>query len=161
MVFIRAIAIARLNKGVLRFAGPVFGYVTAIALHGFHNLLASIGLPLLCFVGSALDWIGFLSMFAFILYLIWRQGKIMRKELSEEVQRGNLTSLQYDTAVSVIGQMGARWGPWPGAAGAMPRASTTCWARWPSKSTNWRDWDPSRNGRQRRALRSCGARSQG
>ncbi len=103
-------AIARLNKGVLRFAGPVFGYVTAIALHAFHNLLGSVGIPLLCFVGSAIDWIGFLGMFAFILYLIWREGKIMREELAEEVQRGHLTRPQYDTAVSVIGQLGARWG---------------------------------------------------
>jgi RsiW-degrading membrane proteinase PrsW (M82 family) len=103
-------AIARLNKGVLRFVGPVFGFVTAIALHGFHNLFASLGSNLLCLFGSLLDWTGFLGMFVFILYLMWREGKIMRTHLADEVQRGHISSDQYNTAVSIFGQMGARWG---------------------------------------------------
>jgi RsiW-degrading membrane proteinase PrsW (M82 family) len=103
-------AIARLNKGVLRFAGPAFGFVTAIALHGLHNLFATLGSDLLCLFASLMDWTGFLGMFVFILYLMWREGKIMRTHLADEVQRGHITSAQYNTAVSVLGQIAARWG---------------------------------------------------
>lgn len=103
-------AIARLNKGVLRFVGPVFGFVTAIALHGTHNLLASLGNDLLCLFGSLLDWTGFLGMFIFILYLMWRESKIMRAYLADEVQHGHISSQQYETAISVFGQIAARWG---------------------------------------------------
>ncbi len=103
-------AIARLNKGVLRFVGPAFGFTTAIFLHGFHNLLASLGSDLLCLFGSLFDWTGFLGMFVFIVYLVWREGKIMREHLEDEVKRGHITRAQFDTAVSVFGQMAARWG---------------------------------------------------
>lgn len=103
-------AIARLNKGVLRFAGPVFGYATAIGAHAFHNFMASVGSDLLCLFASFVDWAGFLGMFAFILYLVWRESKIMREHLAEEVRHGHLTQAQYTSAISVLGQLGARWG---------------------------------------------------
>jgi RsiW-degrading membrane proteinase PrsW (M82 family) len=102
-------AIGRLNKGVLAFAGPVFGYVTAISLHAFHNLLASTGDIGFCVLGSAIDWLGFLAMFALILALVWREGKVMRDHLLEEVNLGNLSSAQYESACSVGGQVAARW----------------------------------------------------
>jgi protease PrsW len=103
-------AIARLNKGVLRFAGPAFGFATAIGAHALHNLLASLGSDLLCLFASLIDWTGFLGMFAFILYLVWRESKIMRQYLADEVQRGSLSQAQYTNAISVLGQLGARWG---------------------------------------------------
>lgn len=108
------LAIARLNKGVLRFVGPAFGYATAVGAHAFHNLLPSLGSELLCVFGSLVDWTGFLGMFVFILYLVWREGKIMRAFLADEVKLGNLTQRQYDTTVSVTGQIGARWGAMAG-----------------------------------------------
>ena len=103
-------AIARLNKGVLRFVGPAFGFATAIFAHAFHNLVATLGSDLLCLFGSLLDWTGFLGMFGFILFLMWREGKIMREHLIDEVQKGHLTRAQFDAAVSIFGQIGARWG---------------------------------------------------
>jgi RsiW-degrading membrane proteinase PrsW (M82 family) len=103
-------AVARLNKGVLRFVGPAFGFATAVGAHGFHNLVSSSGSELLCLFGSVVDWAGFLGMFAFILYLMWREGKIMRTHLADEVQRGNVTQAQYNAAVSIGGQLAARWG---------------------------------------------------
>jgi RsiW-degrading membrane proteinase PrsW (M82 family) len=104
------LAVGRLSHGGLRIAAPVLGYLTAIALHGFHNLLAALGDPLICLFGSLLDWLGFLGMFAFILVLVWREGKIMREQLSEEVRLGHLTQAQYESASSLRGQMAARWG---------------------------------------------------
>ena len=103
-------AIARLNPGPLRFAGPVFGYGTAIGLHAIHNLLASLGSVLICFLATIFDWTGFLGMFGFILYLVWRESKIMRANLLEEVKLGHLTQAQYESAVSISGQLMARLG---------------------------------------------------
>jgi hypothetical protein len=86
------------------------GYLVAIGAHGFHNLLASTDNVAICLIGSVIDWVGFLGVFAFILFLIWREGKIMREQLREEVGLGNLTAAQYQAAISVFGQLAARWG---------------------------------------------------
>ena len=128
------LAVGRLNRGTLRYAAPVLGWVTAIGLHTFHNLLASVPDPLVCLLGKVIDWTGFIGMFIFVLWLVWREGKVMREQLREEVALGNLTEQQYQTAVSIGGQMAARWGAltaghWRAAAGF-----TTCWASWPLRN---------------------------
>jgi RsiW-degrading membrane proteinase PrsW (M82 family) len=104
------LAVGRLSRGALRFIAPVLGYLAAIFFHFTHNLLASLGDPLICLFGSLLDWIGFIGMFIFILVLMWREGKVMREHLQEEVQLGHLTQAQYHSATSLVGQVGARWG---------------------------------------------------
>ncbi len=103
------LAIGRLNNGFWRYAGPVLGYLTAIFLHFTHNLLASTGISLICLLGSALDWLGFVGMFVFILVLVWREGKIMREQLLEEVTLGHLSDEQYRLTCSLAGQMARRW----------------------------------------------------
>jgi len=108
------LAVGRLSHGLMRFVAPVLGYLAAIFFHFTHNLLASLGDPLICLFGSALDWIGFLGMFVFILVLMWREGKVMRDHLLEEVQSGLLTQAQYHAATSLVGQVGARWGAMAG-----------------------------------------------
>ncbi len=104
------LAVGRLNNGFLRVAGPALGYLTAIFLHFTHNLLASTGSELICLLGSVLDWLGFVGMFIFILVLVWREGKVMREQLADEVKRGTLSDAQYRTTCSLTGQMAARWG---------------------------------------------------
>lgn len=151
-------AVARLNKGVLRFVGPAFGFATAIGAHAFHNLVASVGIDLLCLLGSLIDWAGFLGMFGFVLYLVWRESKIMRTYLAEEVQRGSVTQAQYETAVSVIGQMGARWGALAGGRWRSAARFTTCSASWPSKNISWRVSAPRKSAGPKRPLKSCAAR---
>ncbi len=103
-------AAARLNRGWVRWVAPFLGYLVAIFAHGFHNALASTGNLLICFLGSVIDWLGFFGLFAFILYLVWREGQIMREQLREEVGLGHLSEAQYRTACSVLGQMATRWG---------------------------------------------------
>ena len=103
-------AVARLNRGCLPALGPILGYGAAVGAHAFHNLLASVGNPLVCLLGSVIDWIGFFGMFAFVLFLVWREGQIMREHLREEVDRGLITGRQFEAACSVSGQMAARWG---------------------------------------------------
>ncbi len=104
------LAVGRLNSGFLRYGAPVGGYFVAIGLHFFHNLLASVPDPLVCILGDVIDWIGFLGMFIFILILVWREGKVMREQLAEEVALGNMSQAQYETAGSISAQMAARWG---------------------------------------------------
>ena len=100
-------AVARLNKGWVRYVALPVGYSFAIGAHFLHNLLASIG-GLACVLGSLIDWLGFLGMFCLILYLVWREGRIMREQLREEVSLGLLTDAQYRAACSLTGQFGAR-----------------------------------------------------
>jgi protease PrsW len=104
------LAVARLNRGWLRYVAPPAGYLTAMGLHAFHNLLSSLGVPLLCVLGSFLDWVGFLGMIVFILILVWREGKIVRDFLREEVSFGTLTQRQWQTAGSLWGQFAVRGG---------------------------------------------------
>ena len=104
------LAVGRLNNGILRIAGPILGYLAAIFLHFTHNLLASTGSQLICLLGSVLDWLGFVGMFIFILMLVWREGKVMRAQLAEEVKLGTLSDAQYRTSCSLTGQVAARWG---------------------------------------------------
>jgi RsiW-degrading membrane proteinase PrsW (M82 family) len=102
------LAVNRLNQGPLAWISPVMGYFTAVALHAFHNLLGSLGDVRVCVIGSLIDWIGFVGMFLFILYLVWHEGRVLREHLREEVALGHLTPAQYATACSVSGQVGAR-----------------------------------------------------
>jgi RsiW-degrading membrane proteinase PrsW (M82 family) len=104
------LAVGRLNKGFLRYGAPVAGYLVAIGLHFTHNLIASVPDPLVCILGDVIDWIGFVGMFVFILILVWREGKVMREHLAEEVALGNMSQAQYETAGSITGQIAARWG---------------------------------------------------
>ncbi|MGQ0604872.1 MAG: PrsW family intramembrane metalloprotease [Anaerolineales bacterium] len=104
-------AVLRLNSASWRFLAPFIGYGAAIFFHALHNTFASLGEPLLCFLGLFLDWVGFFGLFIFILYLVWREGHIMRDHLRDEVARGTLTGAQYETACSLTGQFAARWGP--------------------------------------------------
>lgn len=103
------LAYLRLNRGGLRFLAPVAGFAAAIAFHAAHNLLASLG-ALFCLIGLFFDWIGFFGLFAFIVYLVWRESHIMRDYLREEVTLGTLPAAAYQTACSLSGQFAARWG---------------------------------------------------
>ena len=104
------LAVGRLNRGVLRYAAPVLGFATAVGLHAFHNVLASVPNQLVCLLGDVIDWIGFIGMFIFILILVWREGRVMRQHLLEEVGLGTLSEREYQSAASISGQVVARWG---------------------------------------------------
>lgn len=99
----------RLGRGPVRFLAPLAGLGAAIGLHAMHNLLASLG-SLFCLLGLALDWMGYLGMFATIAVLVWREGQVMRAQLREEVALGLISAQQYAAACSLTGQLAARWG---------------------------------------------------
>ncbi len=102
-------AVARLNKGCLRWAAVPVGYSLAIGAHALHNFMASIG-GLACLLGSVIDWIGFLGLFVFILFLGYHEGQVLRQHLREEVALGTLTESHYRSACSLGGQVLARFG---------------------------------------------------
>ncbi len=109
-------ALFRLNIGLVRWLAPPLGYGAAIVFHAAHNLLASLG-PAACLLALVFDWIGFAGLFAFILFLIWYEGRVMRDHLQEEVQSGLITAQQFRAAQSLTGQFMARWNAFFGGSG--------------------------------------------
>lgn len=105
------LALARTNRSwFVKIIAPLAGLGVAMFTHGFHNFLASV--PLLgeatCFIGLALDWLGVFFMFVLIIWAVWREGKLLRAQLKEEVSLGLMTPAQYRTAASSWAQSFAR-----------------------------------------------------
>jgi RsiW-degrading membrane proteinase PrsW (M82 family) len=90
------------NKA-LKLAAPVIGYSIAVFLHALWNSLASLG-------GIKLFLIGYLFIeaplfFVFlgvIVYLVRREGQILKQALAVEVKRGLITQNHLDIAISVF-----------------------------------------------------------
>ncbi len=102
------LAAFRLGTGASRYLWPLVGYAAAIFFHSLHNATAWIGNELLCVLGLAGNWIGYLGLFLFMAVMVWREGRIMRRQLSEEVSSGLITTHEYATATSLLGQLRAR-----------------------------------------------------
>jgi RsiW-degrading membrane proteinase PrsW (M82 family) len=105
------LAAFRLGTSRLRYAWPVVGYAAAILFHFLHNATASIGNELLCVLGLAGNWIGYLGLFLFMAIMVWREGRIMRRQLADEVGAGLISQQEYATATSLLGQASARAAP--------------------------------------------------
>ncbi|HEY9077342.1 MAG TPA: PrsW family intramembrane metalloprotease [Anaerolineaceae bacterium] len=104
------LAIARLNRKTwVKIIAPIGGLFVAMSAHAIHNLSASLGVVLLCLAQSIVDWIGWLAMFGFILYLVYREKKWLTIYLQEEIQLGTITQRQFQVASSWFGQIGARF----------------------------------------------------
>ncbi len=104
------VSIARLTRNIgLRLVSPVLGWASAVLIHSLHNTLASLfGDSRWSILGTALDWAGWLAMFAFILWTIAREQSWVRQQLAEECDTGILTPAQYRVACSPFGQTAAR-----------------------------------------------------
>jgi RsiW-degrading membrane proteinase PrsW (M82 family) len=104
------LAIARLNRSALvKIGAPILGWSSAVFTHSLHNTLASLlsGGPGIIF-GTALDWIGWLSMLIFALWALSREQGWIRSQLSEELTLGLITPVQYQAACSTWLQTGER-----------------------------------------------------
>jgi RsiW-degrading membrane proteinase PrsW (M82 family) len=105
------LAIARLNRGnLIKIFAPILGWSLAVFTHSVHNTLATLlsGEPGIIF-GTALDWVGWLSMFAFALWALSREQGWIRSQLREELELGLITTTQYRMACSTWSQTGARF----------------------------------------------------
>jgi hypothetical protein len=95
-------AVARLNKNILiKIIAPFVGLGIAITVHAFHNTLGGLigGLGGLA-IGSLVDWFGWILMFGFIIWLIFHERNIVKKQLLEEVNSGIISQAQYQKALS-------------------------------------------------------------
>lgn len=102
---------ARLSRSTLvRWLAPLAGWLIAVTAHSLHNGLAEAAagnseFGLLMF---ALDWLGWALMFVILLAALWRERRLLRVHLADEVARGILDERQYRTALSLGPHLGAR-----------------------------------------------------
>ncbi len=108
------IGIAReTNKTWLKLLAPVGGYFLAAGLHATWNgsavLSGWLDFPLF-FLMLPL-WFLFVTAFGIVLiFLVRREGKIIRKNLEDEVLLGNLTREELDLVCSPVGRLKALFG---------------------------------------------------
>ena len=59
---------------------------------------------------TIIDWLGWLAMVIFLLWVLWGEQQTLRHQLREEVIAGRLSAAQYRTATSAWAQSFARLG---------------------------------------------------
>ena len=103
-------AVSRMNRNVLvKLIAPVIGYFLAVFAHSFHNTAVTFagGLGSVVLI-ILVEWIGWIIMLGFIIWMIRHERGLLKKHLTEEVSAGRLTQAQYNTAISFF-QFGARF----------------------------------------------------
>jgi hypothetical protein len=104
------LAVMRLSRSpAVKLAAPLAGWWVAVSLHAMHNTLGALlsgaeGL----IAAAAYDWSGWLFMFLFIVWAIYREQAWIVNHLREEVSLGHISPLQYRTACSAWAQSFAR-----------------------------------------------------
>ena len=67
----------------------------------FHNTFSSlIGGAGGFFAGLLADYLGYAIMLAFVIWMIFHERNLLKKNLREEVANGSISQKQYDTAIS-------------------------------------------------------------
>jgi len=96
------IAIARMSRNMLvKVVAMPAGYSVAVLTHAFHNTFSSlIGGAGGFFVGLLADYLGYAIMLAFVIWMIFHERNLLKKNLREEVANGSISQRQYDTAIS-------------------------------------------------------------
>ncbi len=95
------LAMARLNRNwLVKLGAPIIGWIIAVITHSLHNTIASLLGQASLIISPILDWSGWLIMLGFIIYMIYRERTLLRKQLVEEVNLGIITPVQYHTACS-------------------------------------------------------------
>jgi len=97
------LALARTNRSVfVKILAVLGGWGMAMLTHSVHNTLAAFTSVenLTCLIGTVLDWMGVLFMFAVIILAGWMEQRNIVRYLREEVQTGLIDSRHYSTAVS-------------------------------------------------------------
>jgi protease PrsW len=104
------LATARLNRNTaIKVIAPIAGLSIAIFMHSLHNTLLTIVNNLAGLVAAAfIAWTGWLVMFLFIAWLIYREKTWLSEYLRDEVGLQTITIQQYQSACSFFGQSKAR-----------------------------------------------------
>ncbi len=97
------IAIARLNKNVVvKIFAPILGWAIAVILHGTFNGLLSTENDTAVLLAFCISWIGWLFIFAIIVWAIRLDRARAKKFLAEEVERGILSPAQFRVATAAL-----------------------------------------------------------
>jgi hypothetical protein len=104
------------NDPAVKFLAPVFGLFGAMFLHALWNLLASFSSGAFFAGYFMLEMPMFAVFIALIFHLVRREGRILKRTLAAEVERGLITQHQLDIAISVFRRTG-----WVAAALFTPR----------------------------------------
>lgn len=105
------LALARMERNPLvKLGAPLVGLGISISVHALHNSLLTflsglVGLTAAAFVA----WTGWVVMFLFIAYLIYREKTWLAEYLHEEVELQTITQAQYQVICSFFGQTRARF----------------------------------------------------
>lgn len=118
------------EKTWVRWTAPVMGYFGAVFLHFVWNTSATISnnLPILMLP----LWLLFvLAFFGLLLWLVVRKGRIIRKNLEDELLLGNMTLQELELVTSPVAHMRATfsWGGAPGRA-FVDAASRLALSKW-------------------------------
>ena len=97
-----ALALMRLSRSALRWVLLPIGWVLAMGTHSLHNTLAAASekAPESAVLMFLTDWGGWVFFAALVLWCIWREKRLLGRQLAEEVQLGWLTPEQLRTATS-------------------------------------------------------------
>lgn len=97
------------HRALVKFLAPLAGYVAAMFLHALWNLLASFSSQVFFASYFILQVPLFLGFVGLLVYLVKREGRILREALAQEVQRGLITQQQLDTVVSIFRRSNWVW----------------------------------------------------
>lgn len=86
---------------LIKFIAPFLGYGVAVTTHAFHNTFGGLigGFEGLA-AGTFVDWIGWILMLGFIIWMINNERNIVKQHLYEEVTNGLISAAQYQKALS-------------------------------------------------------------
>ena len=88
------------NPAIRVLAVPI-GFSIAVFTHAFHNTFSGLVGGFGGFLaGTAVDYLGYSLMLAFIVWMIVHERNILKRHLAEEVEKGYLSTGQYNSALS-------------------------------------------------------------
>jgi protease PrsW len=96
------LAVSRINSNqFVKFIAIPIGFGVAVFAHAFHNTFSSvIGGEGGFILGLMADYFGYACMLAFIIWMIFNERNILKRQLVEEVNSGVISREQYFTAIS-------------------------------------------------------------
>jgi protease PrsW len=91
----------------LKIVCPVAGYFVAVFLHSLWNTTSSVGnFGFLLIAYALIQAPLFIALLSVSIYLVRREGRILKESLAAEVMRGLITQSQLDIAVSIFRRAG-------------------------------------------------------
>lgn len=96
------LAVSRLSRNpIVKVLAIPMGYVVAVTAHAFHNTFGELIGGVSGFIaGTVIDYIGYIFMIGFIIWVIVRERSLLKKQLQEEVAKGYISQRQYVSALS-------------------------------------------------------------